>query len=354
MWEKSIMDKKEIEMFDSYIKKFSPYVNIILIAHVQSPRGNINNNQIQCKTTERFSVEEFHEIYQGIVSAGFYIQAVYFNELDFISDYVEHSNRFENCLVYNLARNGLGENKKTIIPAFCELNGIAYTTSSSLTCALCRNKYYFSKLLQAHAIPAPQSWLLNDAGDWLYGAPNHSETVICKPIYESASQGINNQSVFGSSDAKFKSLKSENYLVQSYIDGEECEVAIFKFNNSVHVLPPIGIDLKGKQILDEDTSEKYNYDFYLLKSTHSADTILKIKQYAEKTFNLLQMDVYGRVDFRIDESGNPYVFDISTTPYTTAHSSIAFAFSELGYSYSDIYKAIIIGTMQKYHQNDKN
>ena len=29
--------------FDSYVKKYSPYINIILIAHVQAPRGNIND-----------------------------------------------------------------------------------------------------------------------------------------------------------------------------------------------------------------------------------------------------------------------------------------------------------------------
>ena len=112
--------------------------------------------------------------------------------------------------------------------------------------------------------------------------------------------------------------------------------------------------MKGKQILDEDTSEKYNYGFYLLENTQSSSTISQIKKYAEQTFDLLQMDVYGRVDFRIDRNGNPYVFDISTTPYTTLHSSISFVFKELGYSYSDIYKAIIISAIQKYHQKDKN
>lgn len=348
------MSKEDVKKIESYVEKYSPYISVILIAHVQAPRGHLNNNQIQCDATERFSVEEFHEIYQGIVSAGFYIQSVYFNELDFISDYIEHSNRFTNCLVYNLARNGLGDNKKTIIPAFCELNNIPYTTSASLTCALCRNKYYFSTLLQAHNIPVPQSWFLSNSGKWAYDAPKEGVAVICKPSSESASQGITNNSIFTASDSNFKALKSENYIVQSYIEGEECEVPVFKYNNSVHVLPPIGIDLKGKHILDEDTSEKYNYGFYLLENTKSSQIISRIKKYAEQTFNLLQMDVYGRVDFRIDRNGNPYVFDISTTPYTTLYSSVSFAFKELGYSYSDIYKAIIICAIQKYHQKDKN
>ena len=279
------MDREYDKKDESYVKKYSPYINIILIAHVQSPRGYRNTHQIQCDTTERFSVEEFHEIYQGIVSAGFYIQSVYFNELDFIADYVEHPNRFDNCLVYNLARNGLGDNKKTIIPAFCELNNIPYTTSASLTCALCRNKYYFSTLLQAHNIPVPQSWLLNASGKWVHDAPRQGTPVICKPSSESASQGINEHSIFDASNSKFKALKPENYIVQSYIEGKECEVPIFRYNNSVHVLPPVGINLKGKPILDEATSQNYNYDFYLLENTQSEDTISQIKKYAKQTLS---------------------------------------------------------------------
>lgn len=270
------MNNEFTTTLEKYVKEYSPYVNIILIAHVQEPRGHLNEQQIQCETTERFSIEEFHEIYQGIVSAGFYIQSVYFNELDFISDYIEHTNRFRNCLVYNLARNGIGDNKKTIIPAFCELNGIPYTTSSSLTCALCRNKYYFSTLLESHNIPVPQSWLLDKQGTWSKEYPQVNEIIICKPASESASQGINENSIFPASESKFKSLKSGNYIIQSYIEGEECEVPVFKINDVIHVLPPVGIDLKGKQILDEDTSEKYNYGFYLLEDTQSNDTITRI------------------------------------------------------------------------------
>ena len=195
---------------------------------------------------------------------------------------------------------------------------------------------------------------MDKQGTWSKEYPQVNEIIICKPASESASQGINENSIFPASESKFKSLKSGNYIIQSYIEGEECEVPVFKINDVIHVLPPVGIDLKGKQILDEDTSEKYNYGFYLLEDTQSNDTITRIMQYAKRTFELLQMDVYGRVDFRIDKDGNPYVFDISTTPYTTLHSSISFVFDKLGYSYPDIYKAIIIGAIHKNHQNDKN
>ena len=322
-------------------------LSIILLAHVQQPRGSINKDQLQCNETERVSIEEFNEIYQGIVAAGYYIQSVYFNELDFISDYIEHPARFQNCLIYNLARNGLGDNKKTIIPAFCELVGLNYNTSSSLSCALCRNKYYFTTLFRSHNIPVPRSWLLDNSGNWVNGFPSHKIQVICKPCSESASQGISESNIFYASLEKFKRFHGTSCIVQEYINGEECEVPVFKIGNSIEVLPPVGINLGKKKVLDEQTSADNNYDFYSLKETQSQQTINLICDYAKKAFNLMQMNVYGRIDFRISLDGKPYIFDISTTPYTTRHSSFAFDFNLMQFKYSDIYHAIITAAVKR-------
>lgn len=316
-------------------------LNVVLIAHVREPRGYLNTTQLQCSETERFSIEEFNEIYQGVVAAGYFVQAIYFNEIDFINDYVEHPDRYKNSLIFTLARNGLGDNKKTIIPSFCELLGIRYTSSPSLSCALARNKYYFSTLFKAHNVPVPKSWLHIDKETWVNGAPEDGTKVICKPASESASQGINESMIATVSSELEGKLSGSSYIVQEYIEGFECEVPVFKAGNTVHVYPPIGIDLQGKHILDEEASEHNEYGFYQLAKCFPSDVITNIQSVAEKAFRLLQMEVYGRIDFRITPDGQPFIFDVSTTPYITRHSSFAYAFKQLGLEYRDIYHAII-------------
>ena len=339
---------RDIPFWEKSSNKFDKdALNIILLAHVQEPRGHINTAQLQCTETERFSVEEFNEIYQGIVTAGYYIQSVYYNELDFISDYLDHPDRFKNCLIYNLARNGIGDNKKTIIPAFCELVGLNYSTSSSFACALCRNKYYFSTLFHAHNIPVPASWLLDNNGNWVNGAPINGIQVICKPCSESASQGVTEASIFNTASAEYNRFSGKTYIVQEFIEGEECEVPVFKIGNLIEVLPPVGIGLRDKKVLDEQSSASYGYDFYRLAETQSQHTITQICEYAKKAFTIMQMNVYGRIDFRISPDGTPYIFDVSTTPYTTHHSSFAFDFDQMNLKYSDIYNAIITAAVHK-------
>ena len=322
-------------------------LNIILLAHVLEPRGYKNKEQLQSSDTERFSIDEFNEIYQGIVNAGYYIQSVYFNEIDFINEYLMHPDRFSNCLIYNLFRNGAGYNKKTVIPAFCELVGLRYSTSSSLACAVCRNKYYFSILLQKHNIPVPRSWFLLSDGNWLSDSPQTGTKVICKPASESASQGINNSHIFYSDYDSYKLLKGNEYIVQEFIDGKECEVPVIKISNDIIVFPPVGIDLHTHQIMDEECSTNYDYGFYSIQNVLSPQTINIITKYAKEAFLVLKMEVYGRIDFRIDIYGNPYIFDISTTPYTTSHSSFSYSFIEESLGYSDIYNAIIIASLYR-------
>lgn len=322
-------------------------LNIVLIAHVRGPRGCTNAIQIQCSETERFSVDEFNEIYQGIVDSGYFVQAIFFNEIDFINDYIKHPDHYQNSLIYTLARNGLGNNKKTIIPSFCELLKLRYTTSSSFTCALARNKYYFSTLFKAHNVPAPKSWLYTNNGIWINGTPENGTMVICKPASESASQGIKESQIITATPELSANLSGENYIVQEYIEGSECEVPVFKVGNTVIVFPPIGIDLQGKRILDEDASDHNQYGFYQLDKHFSIEVVATIQELAEKAFRLLHMDVYGRIDFRITENGQPFIFDVSTTPYTTKHSSFAYAFNQLGCEYHDIYRAIISASLMR-------
>lgn len=320
-------------------------LDIILLAHVQEPRGHICEDQIQCSDTERFSIDEFNEIYQGIVNAGFYIRSTFFNELDFISEFFRFPEKFRNCIIYNLARNGLGNNKKTIIPAFCELVGLRYSTSSSFSCALCRNKYYFTTLFREHEIPIPQSWLLYPDGEWERDAPIDGTRVICKPSSESASQGVKPSGIFCSKLDLYKKLTGIQYIIQEYIDGIECEVPVFKFGNEIKALPPVGIDLRNHDIMDENCSTDNDYSFYSLDTVLSKEKLEEIQRISEKAFRLLQMEVYGRIDFRINAYGEPFVIDVSTTPYTTKHSSFWFAFERLGLQYSEIYNTIIIASI---------
>lgn len=315
-------------------------IDIVLVAQVLGPRGHDNPQQLNCSETEHFTVCEFNEIYNGIVDAGFFLRQVFFSELEFIQDVVEKKEAYSNTVVFNLCRNGIGMNKKAVVPAICDLLGIRYTSSGSGQCAAARNKWMFTSILGANDIGVPMSGI---GAKSIQGLIPASALVIGKPNNESASQGIDQSSIMPLEQASTRF--SEDTLIQEYIDGYECEVPVFTYAGKCFAMEPVGISFEQGDtsgILSAHASQFDDYAFYNLKDVLPSDVCEAIKTDAERSFDLLGLQKYGRVDFRIDkDTHRRCVIDISTTPYITHHSSFAFAIEQTGFSYANIFHIIL-------------
>jgi D-alanine-D-alanine ligase len=328
------------------LKEYYDSMDIVLVAHVLGPRGHDNMMQLNCSETEHFTLQEFDEIYKGIVNAGFFIRKVFFSELDFIKDIVAESPKYSKTTVFNLCRNGTGMNKKTLVPAICDLLNVAYTSPSAGSCVLARNKSLFTSYLSAEGILCPISGhKIDDLIDRL----SLTSMVICKPNTGSASQDISEKSIMPLANISCSS--NANYLIQEYIDGYECEVPIFCNSAQCFAMPPVGISFASNAhtgILSYIDSLNNNYDFYNFSDILNNEICEKIMHDAEKIFNLLNLETYGRVDFKIDKKTHRhYLIDISTTPYITRHSSFSFTVAASGGTYSDIYRLIVAASLYR-------
>ena len=333
---------------------YRDYLDVILIAHVLEPRGSDNIMQLNCSEAEHFTIQEFNEIYQGIVNGGFFIKNIFFNELDFIKNIILDPSVYTNSIVFNLCRNGIKMNNKTIIPSICNLLGIPFTSASAGSCALARNKLLFTSYLNANGIPCP---ITGCHADDFKNRITQDSTVICKPIDSSASQGINKYSIMSLSDALYS--LSKNYFIQEYIDGYECEVPIFYSHGQCFAMSPVGISFPSDakmDIVSENDSLNNNYNFYNLSDVFEVNVCERIMCDAEKVSKLMEFETYSRIDFRIDKKTHcHYLMDISTTPYVTKHSSFAFIVNKTGGEYSDIFRLIIDSSLYRNNiYKDKN
>jgi D-alanine-D-alanine ligase len=338
--------KDALNTMNDLLEKCKDFLEIVLVANVLGPRGHDNMMQLNCPETEHFTPQEFDEIYRGIVDTGFFIKKVFFSELDFIKDIITDIMEYSTFVVFNLCRNGTKMNNKAIVPAICDLLKISYTSSSAGSCALARNKLLFTSYLSANGILCPISGrYVNDLIDQL---PLDSK-IIYKPNDGSASQGISSESIMSLANALHKCYG--DYLIQEYIDGYECEVPIFCVSDQCLAMPPIGISFNSNShtdILSDIDSMNNNYNFYNLSDILSIEICERIMHDAKKTFNLLNLEIYGRVDFRIDKKTlRHYLIDISTTPYITRHSSFAYAVKANGGEYSDIFRLIVEASLYR-------
>lgn len=327
-------------------------VEVALISNSRSKTKIIENMKIQYSDeNEFFTDEEYSEILDGIQSSEFYVHA-FFNELTFMSDILNKKFNIEQKIVYNLARNGKKPGKKSLIPSFCDLISIPYTGSNAFVISLCRAKYTYSKYLEAHGISIPKSWIYIGQNKWINDSkPTIGTRIIVKSMSESASIGMNNTSIntFNNNLLDFLENefinKKEPVFIQEFISGFECEVPLI-IPNKVHAMSPVGISINNNpelnsEILTYECSFEDDYNFYNLSEVLSQKQCLFIQELSAKIAKIIGLQNYGRIDFRIDTLGNPYLIDIASTPYTTKHSSFAFAFENLNIPYNEIYSTII-------------
>lgn len=342
------MDKK---ILDNLLNGFDSRNNkeIILIMNTSNKvtipmeKGSIE--------TEFYSPDESAQIMKGIQAAGISMTP-YHDEKEFLKKWIDKENK--ETLVFNLARNGVGLTKKSLVPIYCDSLGIKYTGSNAYVTALGRNKFHYTLLLDDLEIRVPKSRILFKSEN--FETQNRlwsNDLLIIKPAYEAASRGITKRSIIENNNEKIDELvqkincefPNDPVIIQQFIEGYEVEVPLLVKDGHANALMAVGLSINdkldlGTNFLDYERSANYDYSFYNYaeEDEFAAKQIMEI---AEKTATILGINGYGRVDFRINAKGEAFVIDISTHPFIMEHSSFAFAMSKLGYNYSDIFKCII-------------
>ncbi len=322
-----------IELLNKYSKR--PELDkVIIVANVYGKTQYYNTKKENLKI-EFFSEEEINNILNSLKDENYNFE-LYVDETKFISDILTKKNKItEKTLVFNLARNGIGVSKKSLIPTFCDLQNIKYTSSSGYVCSLARNKYHYSLLLLQNNLNGTESFQYNDG--WLLDKkPKLNTELIMKPLFESASKNISMNNIINSSDLNFEKKVldynkkiGEPIVIQKFIRGYEAKIPIFEFDRII-ALDPIGVKIKGKHLLNneiitENLSIAYDYDNYMLKEVFDEELCNDIKDKAIKIFELLGMRNYGRIDCRITPQGEYYFYDIATMPFFTNHSEMNYS-----------------------------
>lgn len=334
---------------------------IILIANAkETPLSNRPNSKDIW--IEFFSDFEIDYLINALRSNGLFTE-VYFAEQEFIKDILNHKyENLEEIFVFNLARNGFGISKKSLIPSFCDLMNIKYSGSSAYVCSLARNKFHCSQLFQKLNCSGTPGWVYDSSKGWFLGEEPPADTeVIIKPMFESASKGITKESIVNTSNPQFLSRvkacsvrSAEPMMVQKFIRGYECQVPFIKLNQDVFFQPVgirIGADsLLNDKIITEELSYVYSYDYYAACEKLDSSVCERMIQTAKRASEIVGIETYGRIDFRLDDQMNLYITDVATMPYIVEHSAFYHVFSQMGMSEKEIMLSVICSALiHKYH-----
>lgn len=262
--------------------------------------------------------------------------------------WVERVRRMKPDLVFNLCEgiDGVAALESSAISAL-EVLDIPFTGSSSWTTSLCLRKHVVNALLDRAGLPIPRFAVVRREAP----LPTVGFPAIVKPAAEDASIGVEQRSVVRSERALRERVEAmhqrwDELIVQRYVDGREVNVGIL--GDEVLPISEIHFDALPKGMWrivsyrakwdlgsEEDVGTVPQCPADLAPAL--ADDLLAL---ARTAWRIVGGEGYGRVDFRIDRKGRPWLLEVNANPDIAPDAGLARMARVAGMDYGALVRAI--------------
>lgn len=219
-----------------------------------------------------------------------------------------------------------------------ELMNIPYTGSGVLASALAMDKWRSKLVWQAAGLPIPAYEMLNAASDLTTVVKRLGLPLFIKPANEGSSVGISKVKKISEMQAAYAEAAKHDKLViaEAFISGGEYTVAIL----GEQALPVIKIE-PANEFYDYEAKYLRNDTRYLCPAGLSQEKEAEMQRLALQGFALIGGTGWGRVDFLMDEAGQPYLLEVNTVPGMTDHSLVPMAARQAGMSFEQLVLTIL-------------
>ncbi len=252
-------------------------------------------------------------------------------------------------IVFNISEGLTGRNRESQVPILLEMAGIPFVGADALTLGLTLDKVVAKKIFIAEKIPTPRFFEVNSA-DSLVNQDHCKFPLIVKPRFEGSSKGLSESSRVENADELKKQVDfiTKTYkqpaLVEEFISGQEFTVAIVG-NENPEVLPVVQIKIDGKLKLNDKfytfariTSDRLEY---ICPAKIASELKKKLDELALKVYRSVECRDFGRVDFRVDNDGNPYVLEINPLPSLSTEDVFMLIAKDIGITYEQMIGKIL-------------
>jgi len=216
------------------------------------------------------------------------------------------------------------------------------------------NKLLSKERLRAYRIATPPWMRINCHSK---KKPKFPPPYIVKPVWEDASVGLNDASVFYHEQDLLEHFTTHLNLTnelftEAYIAGREFNLSILASKEGPQVLPAAEIefiDYPAEKPRIVDYRAKWDVNSFEYQHTvrrfDFADCdkqlIAELTKIARRCWKIFNLCGYARVDFRIDLSGKSWVLEVNTNPCISPDSGFVAASERAGLDYNTIIRRII-------------
>jgi D-alanine-D-alanine ligase len=246
-----------------------------------------------------------------------------------------------------LILHGPGGEDGTIQGAL-DFMGLPYTGCGVMASAIGMDKLRTKLIWRALGLPIPAFELIDEHSDFAAIEAKLGLPLFVKPATEGSSIGVVKVKAVGGLKAAFEEARKYDRLVlaEAYVGGGE------------YTAPVLGDAVRGYTVLPmikiEPATEFYDYQAKYFRN----DTVYhcpcgippaqeaEIGELVKQAFWAIGGASWGRVDFLMDELGNPFLLEVNTAPGMTSHSLFPMGAKVAGMRYEDVVLKILDTTLE--------
>jgi D-alanine-D-alanine ligase len=271
-------------------------------------------------------------------------------------------------LVFNLVESLDGRDRLIhLFPALLDAMGLAYTGSCTEALLLTSNKVLAKERMVIAGLSTP-AWV----GPYPKGIFPLSKSLppppagpwIIKSLWEHGSLGLDSndfvleQPLVSLNQTLMERAKGlgGSCFAEAFIQGREFNLSILQGPEGPEVLPPAEIvfedyRVEKPQVVDyrakwDTGSFEYLHTPRRFEFPPDDEILLKrLKSSALRCWDLFGLGGYGRVDFRVDSQGCPFILEVNCNPCLSPDAGFAASVLRSGLSFADAVERIVRGAI---------
>jgi D-alanine-D-alanine ligase len=264
---------------------------------------------------------------------------------------------YQPHIVFNLLEQfaGIPEFDQHVVSYF-ELQRVAYTGCNPRGLTLARDKSLAKKIVSYHRVPTP-AFAVFRMGRKVRRPARLGLPAIVKSATEESSFGISQASVVHSDEALVERVQfihdqvRTDALVEEYVEGRELYVGVLG-NERLTVLPiwELHFGKLGEAAGERVATQKVKHDVAYQKRMgidHGPAAALpegvaaRAVRLTKRICRALELDGYGRVDYRLDADGRLHFLEANPNPEIAWEEEFASAAEAAGYTYPELIQRIV-------------
>lgn len=291
-----------------------------------------------------------------VISAALTSNGYQVKKIGNVNRLIENIDKLDVDIVFNISEGLFGRNRESQVPVLLEMARVPFVGADGLSLAISLDKIMAKKVFLAEGIPTPRFFEVKP-GENVDGLDHMKFPMFVKPRFEGSSKGLSESSRVENLAELRKQVDyvtatyKQPALVEEFIPGEEFTVALLG-NGEPEAMPVVQIKIDGKLKLKDKfyTFGRIRDDSveYVCPAPISEGLRKKLSGLAVKTYTAIECRDFGRVDFRVDARGNPFVLEINPLPSLSTEDVFMFIAKALGISYEEMLGRIMEKALKRH------